>query len=163
MTARIPLRRRDGSVRSWVTVDADRLEELAGWRWHECSGYARRFEIGTRTPIWMHRELVGAAPGDRSIEVDHRDGNGLNNTAANLRILTRGGNAQNRKATVGSSRYRGVCWHKKDGCWQAAVKVNGRRHYVGWFEDEREAAIAAARFRLEHMPHTVEDEELLRG
>src|SRR5208282_6916814 len=45
--------------------------------------------------IRMHRLLLGARPGQ---QVDHGDGNGLNNRRNNIRIATRSQNGANRKS-----------------------------------------------------------------
>jgi hypothetical protein len=41
-----------------------------------------------------------------------------------------------------SSKYRGVTWKKIDSKWQARIKYDGKRHSLGYFEDEEEAARA---------------------
>lgn len=46
---------------------------------------------------WMHRVILGLPPYQPGgNEVDHLDGNGLNNRRSNLRIVTHQGNATNR-------------------------------------------------------------------
>ena len=44
--------------------------------------------------------------------------------------------------TSGSSRFRGVTWSKTVGKWQARTVRDGRRVYLGVFEDEEEAGLA---------------------
>jgi hypothetical protein len=39
-----------------------------------------------------------------------------------------------------SSQYRGVFWAKGRSKWQAQIKYDGKRHHLGSFEDEEEAA-----------------------
>ncbi len=41
-----------------------------------------------------------------------------------------------------TSKYRGVSWHKRDGKWQAQIKVAGENENLGFFDDEEEAARA---------------------
>jgi hypothetical protein len=93
----------------------------------------------------MHRIVVNAPPG---MEVDHIDGNRLNNTRANLRICSRGQNQQNRKRTQNSSRFKGVSWFMRHGLWSAYIKKCGKKIHLGYFVEEKEAALtydAAAR------------------
>ena len=87
------------------------------------TAYAMRTEAG-RT-ILMHRTLAGAQGG---VEVDHIDGNGLNNSRANLRCVTRAQNMQNARRRIDStSGVKGVCWDKWTGKWKAQIAANGKR------------------------------------
>jgi hypothetical protein len=39
-----------------------------------------------------------------------------------------------------SSRYKGVCWHKYDKKFYAAIKLDGKSKFLGSFASERDAA-----------------------
>ncbi len=41
-----------------------------------------------------------------------------------------------------SSKYRGVGWNKESAQWEAFIKVAGNKEYLGYFDDEAEAARA---------------------
>ena len=41
-----------------------------------------------------------------------------------------------------SSKYKGVCWHKKAQKWMAHIKLNGKLRYLGLFVQEQDAAEA---------------------
>ena len=41
-----------------------------------------------------------------------------------------------------SSQYLGVSWKKQGGKWLAQIKIMGTSHHLGYFDDEREAALA---------------------
>lgn len=84
--------------------------------------------------IYLHRLLTGAKPGQ---EVDHIDGNGLNNQRANLRICSRSTNMLNMK-----NPYRGVSLYKKTGRWAAYIKVNYVKQHLGYFSTFAEALAA---------------------
>lgn len=89
----------------------------------------------------MHRFILGVAPWEM---VDHKDGNGLNNTRENLRKATSGENARNvRKPAHGvTSTFKGVSWHEKARKYQATVRFQRKNHYLGLFTDPAEAAWA---------------------
>jgi len=88
----------------------------------------------------MHRELLRAPKG---LLVDHIDGNGLNNRMSNIRSCTYAQNVQNRQPNINSrSRYKGVCWHKRNKKWQASITKSGKRLYLGQYDDQIEAALA---------------------
>jgi hypothetical protein len=151
--ALIPLLRRDGSAIAYAAVDdADvALVSAHTWRIHKSHGikYAVFKKHGRRT--FMHRVILDM-PGPQ-YECDHIDGDGLNNTRANLRVVSHAQNMQNRKSHAGStSRYRGVYWSTNHQRWAAQVTIHGVRHRLGYFILEEEAARAASTFRANYMP-----------
>jgi hypothetical protein len=96
----------------------------------------------SRKSLYMHREILGVT--DPTVKVDHRNGDSLDNHRANLRKCVNGeNNANSVKRRDGlSSTYKGVCWHKRDGEFQASIRVHGRTIYLGMFTDEVQAAQA---------------------
>jgi hypothetical protein len=127
--------------------DAD-FDWLSQWKWHAFRGsrnatfYAVRTEktAGKKRTVWMHREIAGTPAG---MVTDHIDGNGLNNQRANLRAVSHTQNmVNNSRHVIGSSRYRGVSWHKRQRVWIAQITVSRKNIYIGKFSTE-EAAHAA--------------------
>lgn len=126
-------------------VDDEDFECASDNRWYACrighTVYARRnarLADGTRRVEYLHRVLVPGAG-----LVDHRDGNGLNNTRANLRAATKANNSHNSgPQRNNTSGYRGVSRHSATGKWQVHIRVSGRRHYLGTYADPVEAARA---------------------
>jgi hypothetical protein len=154
---RIPLRRRDGTVRAYTLIDpVDAGQALHRWFVHTL-GYAYRSQYpAPRRTLLLHREILGLTLGD-GLEADHINGDRLDNRRCNLRIVTHAENHQNLRSERGStSRYRGVSWSKEKGKWQVQVSVNGHRHSLGYFAYEELAAEAARAFRLANMPYTTE-------
>jgi hypothetical protein len=156
---RIPLRNRAGEVVTYACVDAVDAE-LADYRWHRAAnGYVARRERGRRRGlgiVLMHRQVLGLKKGD-GFQVDHIDGDKLNNRRSNLRIVTNAQNGQNIQRAGGSSRYRGVSWHQLRGAWRARVMVNGKERHLGLFETEEEAARVAAAARVHAFSHANEE------
>jgi hypothetical protein len=66
-------------------------------------------------------------------DVDHRDGNPLNDAWPNLREATDSQNAMNKKRQANSSGLKGVCWNKKAGRWQASIMIDNKAIYLGLF------------------------------
>lgn len=120
--------------------DAD-YETVGKHKWSAlvkpCTVYAVRRD-GKRV-VLLHRVLLEAPPG---MEVDHIDGNGLNNCRSNLRLVTRQGNVWNRHTVVGVSKYRGVHFNRKTGKWRAQIGRDGRTFSLGYFHSEEAAAEA---------------------
>lgn len=128
-------------------VDRDDFESLSQYRWQAYTRgntwYAKRviqMPDGKQATLHMHRDILNAPKGT---PVDHRDGNGLNNTRANLRLCTAQENNRNsRRRKDASSRYKGVQWYKPGTKWKAQIEDNGRHKHLGYFASEEEAARA---------------------
>jgi hypothetical protein len=124
-------------------VDDEDFEYLNQWKWYALKNgkvyYAQRnvYINGRPKMVKMHRVIMNT---DASMEVDHIDGNGLNNQKINLRNCTHRLNTINRKAH-GKSKYLGVVITKR-GYIFAQLKENGYSHYLGSFKNEEDAAIA---------------------
>jgi len=80
--------------------------------------------------------------------VDHIDGDRANNAWANLRACTQAQNMQNRRRNSGKEEPLGAYRHGAG--WQAAIRLNGRQIYIGYFHTPQEAhaAYCAAKRRL---------------
>jgi len=82
-------------------------------------------------------------------EVDHIDGNGLNNKKSNLRLCTNNQNLYNRaKCKNNTSGFKGVKWKKDSKKWVAAINVNNKRIYLGQYTSKikaHEAYVAACK------------------
>lgn len=145
-------------------VDDEDFERLSQWKWYARKDgstlYAVRNAPGPeRGTILMHREVLGDVPGE--MDIDHVDGDGLNNQKANLRIITHRQNCQNLHIQK-SSKYPGVCWHKRARKWQAQVGIDGKIKYLGLYETENDAfeAYRMAVYNLgEDMHERFEEEE----
>lgn len=85
--------------------------------------------------LMFHRAST-ECPSD--LVVDHIDGNGLNNTRANLRLCTRSENLRN----IHKNTVKGVGWYSRDSKWHAQICFNNKRIFIGYFENKLDAAIA---------------------
>lgn len=125
-------------------VDYEDLELLSEYNWWAYRGWTGYYAVqgrkkGTKEIVYMHRVILGLGPDDP--EVDHKDGDPLNNQKENLRLATRSQQLANSVKRPGtSSRYKGVTRHQ--GRWMAQIKVNGKHIYLGMFGDEEDAARA---------------------
>lgn len=90
--------------------------------------------------ILMHREILDAPFG---LEVDHINGNTLDNCNCNLRLATHRENSYNRAAhRDGSSRFKGVSWSRDRRKWLAKIDQGAKQKYLGLYSDEVAAALA---------------------
>jgi AP2 domain/HNH endonuclease len=92
--------------------------------------------------VYMHRLILGLAD-VRGLDVDHKNGNGLDNTHTNLRLATPSQNHANtglqRNNTSG---FKGVSYAKDRNRWHAYIKVNQRRTSLGHYNTAEQAARA---------------------
>lgn len=124
-------------------VDDDIYTELRQWTWRLGNhGYATRGKKlnGKCNTVLLHRAIMYIPKG---FEVDHINGDPLDNRRANLRICTHQQNSFNRKSRREStSQYLGVSFRTKDRAWVACLTVNGYDVLQHWCKSEVEAARA---------------------
>lgn len=124
-------------------VDDEDYAELSQFKWtaqrSRYSFYAARYE--GKKYVYMHRAIMQPGPG---LEIDHKDGNKLNNLRSNLRIATRAQNMRGflRNRVTKTSRYRGVHFYHRDNKWHARITFESKSLHLGYFELEFAAALA---------------------
>jgi len=131
-------------------VDDEDFEYLNRWKWYcNNTGYAgREHYMGShkRKTILMHRLILQAQTGQ---EVDHINGDKLDNRKSNLRFVTRTQNLQNR-----AWRLKGVSRksEKTRGPrrWVARINVDGKTKFLGDFYTPEEAEQAYLNAAKEH-------------
>lgn len=116
------------------------FDNLSQYKWfHIVDGnvlYAAR-DIDHKRFVRMHTVIMD------SLFIDHKNGNGLDNRRDNLRFATNSQNQMNRGKFASSySKFKGVCWHKRDKRWTAGIKANGKELHLGNFINEYDAAKA---------------------
>lgn len=127
----------------FAVIDRDDYELVSKYKW--CAHKKRngnyyavtnvRDSSGGRRTLSMHELITGESG------MDHRNGDGLDNRRANLRLATRSQNMYNRRINMNNtSGFKGVVWHDKANKWAARIKVNKRCMYLGLFVDKVEAA-----------------------
>jgi hypothetical protein len=126
-------------------IDNEFLPLVSDYKWYIYKSsnnciYAQGYHPKTKKRVLMHRLIMNPP---RSLHVDHRNRNGLDNRLFNLRIATRSQNLSNRtSAKNSSSRFLGVTFHKKANKWVANICKLGRKEYLGLFATENDAAMA---------------------
>jgi hypothetical protein len=130
----------------FAQVDASDWPAVMRFKWHVkrmrrglyAARNVHRPGGGQRTRL-LHQDIL---PGVS--QVDHRDGNGLNNRRKNLRTATTRQNRQGfqRKKKGTSSHFRGVCWKAQVAKWRAQIQVDGDVKHLGYFSREVDAAKA---------------------
>lgn len=89
---------------------------------------------------WLY--VYGEAP---LLKIDHINRNPQDNRIANLRLATnRQNRANSKKRTTAPSPYKGVVRvpSGKSHKWRAQIGINGKTHYLGWFDTPEDAQLA---------------------
>jgi len=131
----------------------DEDAELAERKWHNSEGYAARSVrvVGQNRVIQMHRIIMERILGRPLLpgeEVDHINGDSLDNRRTNLRLANDRQQSVNskkkcvRKGIQPSSEYKGVAWSCEKQKWKVQKWFNGQCVYSEYFDDEIEAAFA---------------------
>jgi hypothetical protein len=128
----------------YAKVDDDDYEALKQIRWysrrHRTTGKWYATSHGKGRSIQMHRLILDAP---KEMQVDHINGNGLDNRRSNLRLATSTENARNRdKFKNNTTGYKGVSRQKGRKKFRAQIYANGKAIYLGWYDTAREAALA---------------------
>lgn len=139
-----------------IILDDSDYEYYSSWNWGiNSSGYARRTHYDRATKkqrtLLLHKDITGT---DRTQEVDHINGNRLDNRKSNLRVATKNSNIQ-RKATKRSIfttiPYLGIepDPKAKELIYYVRITYKGVRFNFGGYSDPKHAAMiydAAALF-----------------
>lgn len=141
---------KESGIVTWRTPRSNRVkagETVGTIRKAHCKSYYN-VRIATSTGksdyklhriIWLH--VTGEDPADS--QIDHIDGNGLNNSFANLRKASASQNQCN--VTVrrnSSSGLKGAHWHTQSNKWRARICFLGTDYYLGLFETPELAHMA---------------------
>lgn len=133
----------------WTAViDEEDIAAISKYRWSATDGggqypYVTRSASrkGIRKHIKLHRVLINAPAG---LEVDHINGNSLDNRKVNLRICSHAQNLMNihNKSMRGVSGYKGVARVTRSAKWRAYIKPNNKQKHLGIFSTPEAAARA---------------------
>lgn len=140
----------------WALVDEADYEFVSEWRWtatrgkHSCwyAGRSIHHSDGSIQYVRMHRVILGVGPGE---EVDHKNGDGLDNRRSNLRVCTHLDNTRNVALSGNNtSGFKGVYWCNRSRKWQACIKVDRRQLWLGGFASAADAAKAYDAAAIKH-------------
>lgn len=126
-------------------IDASDAAAIGQFNWsaRKRNATAYAFSWDGQKSIRLHRVLLGDAC--VGFDVDHINGNGLDNRRANLRVATRSENMRNRGAQSNSrTGVKGVHIDRRSGRFRAVIGLNGHLISLGFFGSVEAAAAAYA-------------------
>ncbi len=139
----------EGNMKNWNSHYAD----TEAFKQVGTSGYAFGAVFGTKA--MAHRVAWAIHYGEwPSDQVDHINGDRLDNRIENLRQVDRFENAKNQKLHVSNKSGRvGVSWVARRSKWAAQIRSNGVQYNLGTFSTFEEAVEARAAAELKHGFH----------
>lgn len=132
-----------------TTVDDEDYEALSKFKWNALKGrndtwWASRKKKSNLSSKWttvlMHRVILNITGIG---QVDHKDGNGLNNQRSNLRPASNKQNCRNRGINKNNrTGFKGVSWSSSRCVFEACIRVNYKIIHLGRFQSASSAAAA---------------------
>lgn len=132
--------RSDSKRNLLVMVDDEDYDVLSKYNWQVDKYNSVASHKTDKGRILIHRYIMNPSSTE---EIDHIDGNRLNNQKSNLRICSSSQNKMNigpRKDN--KSGLKGVSLHKKTNKWGVRIMVEGKYKHIGLFLNKEDAAIA---------------------
>ena len=120
-------------------IDDEDFERLNQFNWYaHRSGnnwYAVRSSSrinGKQTTIIMHREIMNTL---LDMQVDHKNGNSLDNQKSNIRTCTHQQNQFNKINPQKNNKLgiKGVRWYEKTKKFHARIGINGKYIHLGYY------------------------------
>jgi hypothetical protein len=130
-----------------VLIDDEDFERVNAIKWHPF-GKGDRIYFGktyrhnncgiiTHTSLLLHRFIIDVPA---NMQVDHVNGNTLDNRKVNLRICSRMQNNRNVRLRYNStSGFKGASFSKKKQKWESRICANHRKYFLGYFDTAEKA------------------------
>ena len=125
-------------------VDDEDFEKLNRYKWYAMQTKQNWYSVrnirinNKQTLVCMHREIINA-PINK--QVDHINGNGLDNQKKNLRLCTHQQTQHNKRNPNKNNKLgiKGVRWCERDKKFQAQIEINGKEIRLGYFKNVSDA------------------------
>lgn len=132
-----------GNRTGTAIVDLEDLDRCLQYKWHVKNSHRTDYAITTineKKKLFLHRLITGY---EGNLDIDHINGNGLDNRKCNLRICSHSKNISNQhKRTAGIFKV-------PSGRYRASICHNYKTIYIGTYDTEGEAIEARKAKELE--------------
>lgn len=137
----------------WLTWNIRFSEKVAGHTAFARKNYKRALVCIDNKQYKAHRVVweLNHGPIPKGMEIDHEDGNPLNNKLSNLRLSTHRQNIQNQGLSASNtSGVTGVSWFVSRSKWIAEIGLNGKRLRIGYYDNFDDAVRARREAEKKH-------------
>lgn len=134
---KIPLSRKGFAKQDYALIDLEDYSRVSNFKWYFTDRYIRAVMYGNT--ISLHRFILNYFG---TKDVDHINGNTLDNRKANLRICSHSRNIINsKKRKDNTSGITGVYWDKTNKKWVAKITVSNKLKTLGCFKNKDKAIV----------------------
>lgn len=141
-------------TRKISTANRIKIGDVAGWIQISNGKSYIRMSISNRLHLahrlaWLY--ITGSFPNG---EIDHINGNGLDNRFCNLRDVIPNDNMLNKRIYQNNkSGMTGISWHNRDNIWSSQIGINGRRIHLGYSKNLFDAVCARKNAEIKYCFH----------
>lgn len=134
-------------------IDLEDLDNVLKYKWHMTpQGYA----MNCQHNMALHQLIIGKV--DNKI-IDHKDRNRLNCRKYNLRHTDYTTNGINKgKQSNNTSGHVGVSWDNYHNRWEANIKIDRKKKFIGYFKELEDAVNARKEAEVKYFGYNVDRE-----
>lgn len=124
---------KNGDTVGKVVIDTEDLKTCLAYKWHIKKSLNTNYATSTTKDgkkILLHRLVLGY---NGKLDVDHINGNGLDNRKSNLRVVTHSKNISNQRNPMAG------IFRVKSGRFRASICHNYKTIYIGTYDTKEEA------------------------
>lgn len=150
--AEIFLYDRNQKIVGKTKIDLDDVEKCKNEKWHMKKSKSEKPYAQKRTGrILLHHFVLGFIKKDK-LEIDHINGDSLDNRKINLRIVTHAENIRNQRKLPknNTSGHMGVYWSPRNKNWIARIKTNNKTIHLGCFQNIEDAIEARKKGEIKY-------------
>ena len=138
-----------GFNKRYAGKPAGHIGDSRGKLYHRITMHGVRYHAHRLAFLYMENISI---PDD--LEVDHINGDSLDNRYCNLRIVTHKENGKNGLLrSTNTSGHLGVGWHEATSKWRAKICVDGKTVSLGLHKTKKQASKAVEKAKLKYGFH----------